>query len=402
MNWPFKMTVNGELYTLISRGFYSKNEKHYWVKVIRNIQGIVGVWLQNDLQNDGRAQLVITVPGSIGGPQQHTSWLFYSRCWTPNENAFVNESIEQIHRDNPKLPRGIHFSYMQSIMQNSTNHGTLDINEGTKDLGATPLAASIPKLLIMDINDNGHDDVVACQGEPEPALMNDLPMTQPPLKIRIRRPPNTSVPLPLTEDTLACLDFSLGNETKPDASDHQSVSAPPTKPISSSQAKLVVQADKPAAKRGRPKKAPTDVTSSTCQPEPLKAAAKHGRPKKTPHDATSFTFQPKPLTDADWDCIDARGAAWFDVYWATQDLTVENSQKDAQLKPDVNQLKPNVNQLKPNVNQLKPDVTSNLCAGGDIVQKGEKKSVALKEGQSSTNTGVCRSTRLSHGKARIA
>jgi hypothetical protein len=91
------------------------------------------------------------------------------------------------------------------------------------------------------------------------------------------------------------------------------------------------------------------------------------------------------------------------VIWAILDQhLIEIAVKDAQLKPNVDQLKPNVDQLKPNVNQLKPNVTSNLCAGGDIVQKGEKKSVALKEGQSSANTGVRRSTRLSHGKARIA
>ncbi|OAV90028.1 hypothetical protein PTTG_28449 [Puccinia triticina 1-1 BBBD Race 1] len=111
MIWPFKLTVSGEVYNLISRGYWGAD--HYW--------GVTGVWLHNDQINAGFAQLVDPLPGSISGAHPHTSWLIYSRGWTNNEAAFVEQSVERIRRDNPKITSVIPFSHMKNLLNISYN-----------------------------------------------------------------------------------------------------------------------------------------------------------------------------------------------------------------------------------------------------------------------------------------
>ncbi|OAV99908.1 hypothetical protein PTTG_25101 [Puccinia triticina 1-1 BBBD Race 1] len=71
MNWPFKLTVFGEEYTLISRGFFGHS--HYCGQVLRHANGLLGVWRHDDQLNGGCAYMVDAVPGSISGPQEQTS-----------------------------------------------------------------------------------------------------------------------------------------------------------------------------------------------------------------------------------------------------------------------------------------------------------------------------------------
>ncbi|OAV87484.1 hypothetical protein PTTG_29414, partial [Puccinia triticina 1-1 BBBD Race 1] len=62
-DWPFKLSIGGHTFTLMSRGYWAND--HYWVKMLKSSGGMVGVWLHNDARNDGFAQLVNRVPGSI-------------------------------------------------------------------------------------------------------------------------------------------------------------------------------------------------------------------------------------------------------------------------------------------------------------------------------------------------
>ncbi|OAV88619.1 hypothetical protein PTTG_28980 [Puccinia triticina 1-1 BBBD Race 1] len=117
IDWPFNLTVAGEVYTLISRGFWGAS--HYWGKVLRHVNGITGVWLHNDRVNNGHAQLVNRVPGSISGPQANTSWVIYSRRWTPEEEVFVDQSIANIARDNPRAGLDLPFSQMRAVLYSS-------------------------------------------------------------------------------------------------------------------------------------------------------------------------------------------------------------------------------------------------------------------------------------------
>ncbi|POW15644.1 hypothetical protein PSTT_01890 [Puccinia striiformis] len=114
MDWPFKLSVARVEYTLISRGFWGR--KHYWGKVLRHVNGVTGVWLHDDRENKGYARLVNRVPGSIGGPQPDTSWLIYSRRWTPDESEFMAQSIEKIRRDNPRFQENLPFVKMAEVL----------------------------------------------------------------------------------------------------------------------------------------------------------------------------------------------------------------------------------------------------------------------------------------------
>ncbi|OAV98480.1 hypothetical protein PTTG_25674 [Puccinia triticina 1-1 BBBD Race 1] len=99
IDWPFNLTGSGEVYTLVSCGFWGGS--HYCGKVLRHFNGITGVWMHNDLENDGLVQLVNRVLGSISGAQPNTSWMIYSWQWTAKENLFVDQSIANIAQDNP-------------------------------------------------------------------------------------------------------------------------------------------------------------------------------------------------------------------------------------------------------------------------------------------------------------
>ncbi|OAV89398.1 hypothetical protein PTTG_10238, partial [Puccinia triticina 1-1 BBBD Race 1] len=89
MNWPFKLMVAGEVYTLMSRGYWGGH--HYWGKVLRKFCGVIGVWLHND-------------------------W-----AWTDKEATFVDESIQRIQQDNPKITATFPFTHMKTFLNISYN-----------------------------------------------------------------------------------------------------------------------------------------------------------------------------------------------------------------------------------------------------------------------------------------
>jgi hypothetical protein len=92
IKWPFKLKILREVYTLISHGYWGHD--HYWGKVLRTVQGVTGVWLHNNMENGGYAQMVDSVPGSISGAHPNTSWLIYLQPWTQDKAAFVDASID--------------------------------------------------------------------------------------------------------------------------------------------------------------------------------------------------------------------------------------------------------------------------------------------------------------------
>jgi hypothetical protein len=125
LDWPFNLSILGEVYTLFSCEYWGNN--HYWGKVfMRTIQGVTGVWLHNDLENAGYAQMIDSVPGSISGAHPNTLWLVYLQAWTPDEASFVNTSIDRIRRDNPNITSSFPFSHMENLLKISYN-GTLSM-----------------------------------------------------------------------------------------------------------------------------------------------------------------------------------------------------------------------------------------------------------------------------------
>ncbi|OAV85874.1 hypothetical protein PTTG_30219, partial [Puccinia triticina 1-1 BBBD Race 1] len=320
MNWPFKITVFGEEYTLISRGFFGYS--HYWGKVLRYANGLMGVWRHDDQLNAGRAYMLDPIPGSISGAQDDTSWLIYSRCWTPEEAAFVNKGTGQILKDNPQFPNNIPFTRMHSILTVAYNG----------ELAHNPSAGAAPRDELAR-NDPGGPDA---QGPVQS------------LKIRIRRPATTAPaaeisPMKGVQLTLAPApdEFSASNPAPavrfapekrgrpprkvPAASLDISASslapavqfapakrARPSEAISSSDAPAATF-DNPPAKRIRPNKveAASQPVAQASLVGILPAKRKVGRPKKAAQVNTSYTFRPEPLNSADWERTQARSQAYW-------------------------------------------------------------------------------------------
>ncbi|OAV94189.1 hypothetical protein PTTG_27054 [Puccinia triticina 1-1 BBBD Race 1] len=75
---------------------------------------LTAVWLHNDAANDGFAQQINRVPSLIAGADPFTSWVFYSRVWTPSEEEYVEKAIDRIKQDNPDASGDIPFKDLKN------------------------------------------------------------------------------------------------------------------------------------------------------------------------------------------------------------------------------------------------------------------------------------------------
>ncbi|POW00056.1 hypothetical protein PSTT_13355 [Puccinia striiformis] len=82
---------------------------------------MTGVWLHNDGNNAGYAQLVNQVPSAIAGVHKETSWLMYSRVWTADQESHVEEAIKKIQQDHPNPSGDLPFGTLKSILNSSHN-----------------------------------------------------------------------------------------------------------------------------------------------------------------------------------------------------------------------------------------------------------------------------------------
>ncbi|OAV93855.1 hypothetical protein PTTG_01661 [Puccinia triticina 1-1 BBBD Race 1] len=323
IDWPFNLMVDGEVYTLVSCGFWGGS--HYWGKVLRHVNGITGVWMHNDLENDGLAQLVTWVPGSISGAQPKTSWVIYSCRWTPKENLYVDQSIANIARDNPRAGLDLPFSQMRVVLYSSYY---TDRPSGARfhPVEADSSAAAENPNVDTDTRDTKLIARPAQEAAPPPE-----PRTT--LKIRITLPKKTQVDnlpasehlavLPSTAPT-SIMPKKRGRPRKQETS--TAVCGPPVSAPDLSSTPLVPPpATAPArmdagasAKRFRPIKkipdnhrkghigdateaipaAPAPVGSVVNKKKEKTKEASLSVVKKPP---TASDFQPRPLDDADWD-----------------------------------------------------------------------------------------------------
>jgi hypothetical protein len=136
IDWLFKLRILGEEYTLISCGYWGND--HYWGKVLRTVKGVTGVWLHNNLDNVGYAQMVSFLPGSISaGAHPNTSWLIYFQPWTQDEAVFVDASIDRICCNNPTISSAIPFTHMKSLL-NISYKGVLSTDESKSPKTSDP------------------------------------------------------------------------------------------------------------------------------------------------------------------------------------------------------------------------------------------------------------------------
>ncbi|POW22593.1 hypothetical protein PSHT_01072 [Puccinia striiformis] len=354
--------------TLVSRGFWAKD--HYWGKVLRHVNGLMGVWMHDNQHNAGHACLVDTVPGSISGAQEHTSWVVYSRTWDAEEEQFVDESIARIRKDNPEFPSRIPFIHMKTLL-NTSHHSNLP--HGSPVPNPSVCDSKLPLNQVEDLCPK--DDPPYAEADPpaeaeSPIVKESLNSLQPPLNIRIRRPPTTvaTMPPPLIQYRLLRapihhmlkLDLPIFLPRKPSVPPKEEARhkatwhshlPPPTPPPSQSvdlkdggaptedKSKTKEEATlalKKVATSGAKKAAPLRTKKAAAAPKKkaTTAAKKKGLTSapKTPATLASTaptTFQPAPLTDADYDRMAARGAAYWSEHWAKGDskkATLEPSQ----------------------------------------------------------------------------
>jgi hypothetical protein len=130
--WPFLLKVGTQLYVLHSRGYW--NGEHYWYKVLCNSAGVLGLWLHNDMENDGYANLLSPDLSEIGGAERHTQWVFYLRMWNDEEKVYVDEKIIQIQKEHLRAPGQVPFVKLKQILRylpaKCTKVGLDDIPDG--------------------------------------------------------------------------------------------------------------------------------------------------------------------------------------------------------------------------------------------------------------------------------
>ncbi|EGG03142.1 uncharacterized protein MELLADRAFT_90440 [Melampsora larici-populina 98AG31] len=107
-NWPARIKVGAVEYFLVSRGYWANY--HYWGRVVRAIDGILGVWLYDKRENSGIAQLESADVSTIGGCSPDTSWLFYSRMPQAEEIDQISSAIRDLVKLFPKKASNIPFS----------------------------------------------------------------------------------------------------------------------------------------------------------------------------------------------------------------------------------------------------------------------------------------------------
>jgi hypothetical protein len=114
LNWPFKLTFGGEVYTLFSRGY--QNGAHYWSKAYLHSGGLGGIWLHDDMQNNGYACLISRVPSTIGGTSPQTSCLMYLRNWTATKEYLINKALVKLDNDYPDATGSSPFKHLKEVL----------------------------------------------------------------------------------------------------------------------------------------------------------------------------------------------------------------------------------------------------------------------------------------------
>ncbi|KAI7952108.1 hypothetical protein MJO28_007792 [Puccinia striiformis f. sp. tritici] len=291
--------------TLVSRGFWAKD--HYWGKVLRHVNGLMGVWMHDNQHNAGHACLVDTVPGSISGAQEHTSWVVYSRTWDAEEEQFVDKSIARIRKDNPEFPSRIPFIHMKTLL-NTSHHSNL------------PHGSPVPNPSVCDskLPLNQVEDL--CPKDDPPYAEADPPAEAESPIARHKATWHSHLPPP-TPPPSQSVDLKDGGAPTEDKSKTKEEATLALKKVATSGAKKAAPLRTKKAAAAPKKKATTAAKKKGLTSAP-----------KTPATLASTaptTFQPAPLTDADYDRMAARGAAYWSEHWAKGDskkATLEPSQ----------------------------------------------------------------------------
>jgi hypothetical protein len=94
--------------------------------VHKKANGLQGIWLHNNRENQGIAQLISQNAKDIAGTCPYTSWVMYSQGWTPTEDEYIKEAIDKIKVGHPKVKGHMPFTHLPELLnkQNKTLYPT--------------------------------------------------------------------------------------------------------------------------------------------------------------------------------------------------------------------------------------------------------------------------------------
>lgn len=180
-NWPARIIVDGVEYMMITRGYWANS--HYWCRVIRSVEGILGVWHYDERENSGIAQLEGTDVTSIAGCSPNTSWVSYSRMPREDEVAHIKDSIHGLMKLFPKNHATIPFSMPTHRFPFGGGLPLEDDQDSLSDLKEQPLnTADINNEINMNYEINVNKD------DPNNIDNQTSAVKNKPFLIKIRRP----------------------------------------------------------------------------------------------------------------------------------------------------------------------------------------------------------------------
>ncbi|EGF98693.1 uncharacterized protein MELLADRAFT_95492 [Melampsora larici-populina 98AG31] len=177
-NWPARIKLKGVEYMMVCRGYWAHS--HYWCRIVRAVEGILGVWHYDELSNGGIAQLEGTDVTSLAGCSPGTSWLFYSRIPSKEEGEIIAKSIRDLIKIFPKNTTTIPFSMPT---RNFPVGGTLEQHAR-----------------LSDTEDPEDDADVSLDTKPNPPS-NDVDVSGPAVAVKVKAPAKHRVAKKAAEDS---------------------------------------------------------------------------------------------------------------------------------------------------------------------------------------------------------
>jgi hypothetical protein len=251
--------------------------------------------------------------------------------WTAKENQFVQDSINNICKDNPKFTSCIPFTQMKALLDHSCPGNAEKKEEPLKNslLGLAHLQANVSTL--SNDPDLPHTNVrnLSKVSNSSKDVQNKVPLK---LKIQIRgpkKPPKDSNSGIL--DTEPAIIKEVNNQIESKAVSNHHPQKPqqgrPRKKKVPSKTSMEIGVEAVDEKM-RPKE--IVLPKDTFLPkETIVLKPKRGLPKKKAPSKTSINFQPEPLTDAeweqieDWEQIKACSQVYWQAHWAEHDAALK-------------------------------------------------------------------------------
>jgi hypothetical protein len=86
--------------------------------------------------NQGNCCMIDKDPSAIGGQEENTSFVLYSRVWTDEEDRFFLKKVQKIFKDNPGKKNQLSFVHLRNLLNGVTLPGG-NYSAKTRSTGVT-------------------------------------------------------------------------------------------------------------------------------------------------------------------------------------------------------------------------------------------------------------------------